>query len=254
MRPRITASSPGQSPPPVRIPIFFAVTGESIVYRVIVLAVDTTSARESVALVEGGEVRGEVRLRTSDGHSQRLLPAIEFLLRAGGLRAADVEGFAVAVGPGSFTGLRVGLSTVQGLALAAGRPCLGLSALDALAALVVGEAPTLVALVDGARAEQVFGALYDAEARLLHEPRAETIDALLTRVSGPAVFVGDGAVRHRDAIRARHPEARFAKGELYLAGMLGRMAEPRLAAGEGVPPGALRPLYLRAAEIRKSAP
>jgi tRNA threonylcarbamoyladenosine biosynthesis protein TsaB len=238
----------------VGIPIFFAVTGESIVYRVIVLAVDTTSERESVALVEGGAVRGEVRLRTRDGHSQRVLPAIEFLLRAAGLRGTEVEGFAVAVGPGSFTGLRVGLSTVQGLALAAGRPCLGVSTLDVLAAEAAGEAPIVVAVVDGARTDQVFAALYDAQARRLDEPRAETLDALLARVTGPAVFVGDGALRHRDAIRARHPEARFAKGELYLAGMLGRMAEPRLAAGEGVPPGALRPLYLRPAEIRKSAP
>jgi len=221
---------------------------------VIVLAVDTTSERESVALVEGGEVRGEVRLRTSDGHSQRLLPAIEFLLRASGLRAAEVEGFAVAVGPGSFTGLRVGLSTVQGLALAAGRSCLGISTLDLLAAEAAGEAPTVVAVVDGARTDQVFAALYDVQARRIDEPRAETIDALLARVSGPAAFVGDGAQRHLEAIVARQPLARFPRRDLYLAGTLGRMAEPRLAAGEGVPPGALRALYLRPAEIRKSAP
>jgi tRNA threonylcarbamoyladenosine biosynthesis protein TsaB len=221
---------------------------------VIVLAVDTTSERESVALVEQGQVRGEVRLRTSDGHSQRLLPAIEFLLHASALRAVDVEGFAVAVGPGSFTGLRVGLSTVQGLALAAGRPCLGLSTLDVLAATAAGEAPTLAAMVDGARAGQVFAALYDADARLVDGPRADTVEALLARVTGPAAFVGDGAERHRDQIRARFPEARWPRRDLYLAATLGRMAEPRLAAGEGVPPAALRPLYLRAAEIRKSAP
>ena len=220
----------------------------------IVLAVDTTSERESVALVEGGRLRGEVRVRTSDSHSARLLPAIEFLLGASALRVADVEGFAVAIGPGSFTGLRVGLSTVQGLALAAGRPCLGLSTLDVLAAGAVGEAPTLVALVDAARAQQVFGAVYDAAGRLLDGPHAEGPDVLLARVRGPAAFVGDGAERHHDAIRARHADARFPRRDLYLAGTLGLMAEPRLAAGEGVPPGALRPLYLRAAEIRTSTP
>jgi tRNA threonylcarbamoyladenosine biosynthesis protein TsaB len=218
---------------------------------VIVLAVDTTSARESVALVQGGAVRGEVRLRTSDGHSQRLLPAIEFVLGAAGLRAAAVEGYAVAVGPGSFTGLRVGLSTVQGLALAAGRPCLGLSTLDVLAAMVVGEAPTLVAMVDGARADQVFAALYDTGGRLLDGPGAESVDGLLARVRGPAAFVGDGAERHEGAIRARFSDARWPRRDLYLAATLGLMAEPRLAGGEGAPPAALRPLYLRAAEIRK---
>src|SRR5262245_15938740 len=135
-----------------------------------VLAVDTTSERESVALADGPVVRAEVRLRTTDGHSRRLLPAIAFVLDAAGLAAGDVEGYAVAVGPGSFTGVRVGLSTVQGLALAAGRPCLGLSTLDVLAAQVVGEAPRLVPMIDAARPNQVFAAVYDGEGRRLEDP------------------------------------------------------------------------------------
>src|SRR2546423_923590 len=106
-----------------------------------VLAVDTTSARESVALAVDGAVVGEVRLRTADAHSRRVLPAIAFLVESAGLAPRDLEGYAVVVGPGSFTGVRVGISTVQGLALAAGRPCLGLSTLDVLAATIRGEAP-----------------------------------------------------------------------------------------------------------------
>lgn len=219
-----------------------------------VLAVDTTSERESVALAEDGVLLAEVRLRTADGHSRRLLPAIAFVLDASAATAAEIGGFAVTVGPGSFTGLRVGLSTVQGLALAAGRPCLGLSTLDVLAALVKGEAPALVAMVDAGRAQQVFAAVYDAEARRHEDPQAEAPESVARRVTGPAVYVGDGAERYRAEILAQRPDAVFPRRDLYLAGTLALMAEPRLAAGEGMPPGALRPLYLRAADIRPRVP
>ena len=138
-----------------------------------VLAVDTTSERESVALADGEVVLAEVRLRTGDVPSRRILPAIAFVLEAAGLAPGEVEGYAVAVGPGSFTGIRVGLSTVQGLALAAGRPCLGVSTLDIVAALAKGEAPTLVPMIDAARSGHVFAALYDGEARAREQPQAD---------------------------------------------------------------------------------
>ena len=86
-----------------------------------ILAVDTTSARGGVALVDGTELVAEVRFRAPDTHSRVLVPAIEFVLKAAEMRPRDLGGFAVAVGPGSFTGMRVGISTVQGLALATHR-------------------------------------------------------------------------------------------------------------------------------------
>ncbi|HUG52582.1 MAG TPA: hypothetical protein VMR21_03240, partial [Vicinamibacteria bacterium] len=110
------------------------------------------------------------------------------------------------------------------------------------------------AVMDGAREGQVFTALYDGDGRAREEPRVESLAALLDRVVPPVAFVGDAVERARDEIRARHPEAVFPRRSLYLAGELGRLAEPRLQAGEGVPPSALRALYLRPAEIRKRAP
>src|SRR5689334_21377008 len=103
-----------------------------------VLAVDTTSERESVALADDAVVLAEVRRRQVGRPSVHVLPALEFLLRSAGLAAADVEAYAVTLGPGSFTGVRVGISTVQGLALASGRPCLGVSTLDLLARQIEG--------------------------------------------------------------------------------------------------------------------
>jgi tRNA threonylcarbamoyladenosine biosynthesis protein TsaB len=219
-----------------------------------VLAIDTTSERESVALADGPIVLAEVRLRSGVVPSRRILPAIAYVLDAARLAPAEIEGYAVAVGPGSFTGIRVGLGTVQGLALAAGRPCLGVSTLDILAAMATGEAETVVPMIDAARSGHVFSALYDGEGRAQEAPQAALPEAVADRVTGPAAFLGDGADRYRAEILARRKDALFRPRSLYLAAVLARLAEPRLVAGEGIAPGALRPLYLRPADIRPSGP
>ena len=219
----------------------------------IVLAVDTTTARESAAVVDEAEVRGEVRLFSTDTHSRRLVPAIEFLLSQLGLAPAAIEGFAVTTGPGSFTGLRVGLSTIQGLALAAGRPCFGAPALDVLAARIAGTASHLVALMDAYRAE-VFAGLYDAGARPLAPPLVTPLQPWLATLPPGCAFVGDAVAAQRALIEAACPGAVFPPRTLFLAGTLGRLAEPALRAGRGVPAEELRPLYLREAAIRRPGP
>ena len=151
--------------------------------------------------------------------------------------------------------MRVGLSTVQGLALASGRPCLGVSTLDVLAATIAGEAPTLVAMVDAARARTgLRRRLRRAKARAREDPRSELAATSWGAPAGRLALVGDGAERYRAEILSRRPDALFPRRDLYLAGTLARLADPRLAAGEGTAPGALRPLYLRAADIRPGGP
>ncbi len=218
-----------------------------------VLAVDTTTERGSVAVTEDDSIRGEVRLVSSEGHSRRLLPAVDFLLKSLGVCAAELDGFAVTTGPGSFTGLRVGLSTVQGLALGTGKPCVGVSALDVLAVRNAGTAPAVVALMDAYRGE-VYGAVYGGEGRIVGPPSVERPETLVARAPEVAAFVGDGAPRHRELILSLRPRAVFPMRSLFLAGTLGRLAAPRLARGEGVPPAELRPLYLRAPDIRRPTP
>jgi len=218
-----------------------------------VLAVDTTTERGSVAVTEDDCVRGEIRIASSEGHSRRLLPAVDFLLQSLGLRPGDVEAFAVTTGPGSFTGLRVGLSTVQGLALGAGRPCLGMSALDVLAARIAGTAPASMALMDAYRGE-VYGAVYDGEGGIVGRASVERAEALVARTPAVTAFVGDGAQLHRELIVSLRPRALFPPRSLFLAGTLGRLAAARLKRGEGVAPAELRPLYLREPDIRRPAP
>lgn len=214
-----------------------------------VLAVDTSSSRGGVALVDGASLRGEVRLDSEAGYSRLLLPAIDFVLESLRLTIGSVEAFAVTTGPGSFTGLRVGIATVQGLALATRRVCLGVPALDVLAARIRGAAAVLVAMIDGYR-DDVFAATYDAEARLTSERVLLPPDRFLEDLPASAAFIGDGALRYRDLILARRPQALFPDRSLFLAGSLARLAGTRLAAGEGTAPEDLRPLYIRGADIR----
>lgn len=217
-----------------------------------ILAVDTSGEDGSVALVEGGVARGEVRLRPPVGHSVTLLPSIEFLLKALGMAPLDVEGYAIALGPGSFTGVRVGLGTVQGLALASGRTCLGLSNLDVLAARIAGEADCLVAIVDAYR-DEVWTRRYDRQARPLGPPVRQSLVTALADLPPSAALTGSGMLRHAELVAEHAPHARVPARGPHLARTLGIMAEPRLQAGEGVAPHALRPVYLRDADIRVSS-
>jgi tRNA threonylcarbamoyladenosine biosynthesis protein TsaB len=177
--------------------------------------------------------------------------AVAFLLEGLALAPGEVEGYAVAAGPGSFTGLRVGISTVQGLALAGDRPCAAISALDALAARAAPFPGGIVALMEAHRGE-VFGAVYDGSGRARGEPQASPLAALLERAPGAAAFIGDGAERYRAEILAARPDAVFPDRGLFLAGTVGRLGEALLEAGQGIAASELRPLYLREASIRKA--
>ena len=147
------------------------------------LAFDTATDVATVALVRDGDVLGERASR-----AVRVLEDVEELLADAGLRSADLEGLVVGTGPGSYTGLRMGLITARTLAFSLGVPVAGVSTLDALAA----GAPGAVPVIDGRRRE-VF-TLVDGEPRCL--PAAE-----LPVESGRS-YVGDGAVRHRELIEA----------------------------------------------------
>lgn len=216
------------------------------------LALDTTTPNGSVAILEDEEVRAEIRM-VSESHSLWLVSALQELYANAGWSPRDVEGYAVASGPGSFTGLRVGLSTVQGLALAAGRPCLGVTTLEALAYLARGSADTVVALVDAFR-DEVFHARYDGQGRAAGDRGVGRIERALAGLAGRVAFVGEGARRYRAEILAHFPQAVLPDIEPFLAVPVGRLALPRFHAGEGIPPRALRPVYLREADIRKPAP
>lgn len=213
-----------------------------------VLAFDTTTARGSVAVVQDGEVLGEVRLTAPDSHSTRLLGAIDFLLGALGLSLQSLDGLAVAVGPGSFTGLRVGIATVQGLSLGADRPIAAVPTLDALADRIRGAAPRLIALMDAYR-DGINVGTYDRDARPVEGPKLVRPEDFLASLPADAAFIGEPSLRYRTQIAQAQPHALFPERSLFLAGSVGRLAIPVLETGKGLPADQVRPLYLREPHI-----
>jgi tRNA threonylcarbamoyladenosine biosynthesis protein TsaB len=215
------------------------------------LSIDTTTPWGSVALLRDEELVGDVQLH-EETHSRTLFPAIEALLQRAGVKASAIDAYAVATGPGSFTGVRVGLGAVQGLALASGRPCLGQPTLLGLAAKMKGHAAQLVPMIDAYR-EQVYGAVYDGELKPVKEPVAATPEELLSGLTGTIAVLGDGAARYHERIANAAPVV-FSPESLFVAEALGRLARPKIAAGQGLSAAELRPLYLRPPDIRVPRP
>jgi tRNA threonylcarbamoyladenosine biosynthesis protein TsaB len=197
---------------------------------VLILAFDTATATATAALVRDGAVLGE---RTSI--AVRLLEDVDALLSDAGVEPADLDALAVGIGPGSFTGVRMGLAAARGLALSLDLPAAGVSTLDALAA----GAPGAVPLID-ARRREVF-VLLDGEPRVV---RPEELS--LPRGS---VCVGDGAVRYRALLEAAGAEVPPAESELHVP----RAHLHAALARDFGPAEAVEPIYLRVPDAEKAA-
>lgn len=221
-----------------------------------ILALDTSTRSCSVALLADAEVLVETSLRLPDTHSAHLLSLVEHAMRLAGWRPAELDALGVCVGPGSFTGLRIGMATAKGIAGASGIPCVGVGSLEALAASLLPRDERICCLIDARRGE-LYAALYRAEGERL-EPlapeRALTIDALLGELEGPHVFIGDGAALHANKIRLALGEAaRFAPPGQNdpRAGVIARLAAARLTLAAGERGHRLVPRYLRPADAER---
>ncbi len=157
-----------------------------------------------MALTCDGELVAEYLLNQGKTLSGRLLECMDAVLDGAGLTMADLDGFGVALGPGSFTGLRIGVATVKGLALATGKPVAGFSSL-AMLAMNLPWAPFPVCPMFDARKGEVYAAIYDCRG-LPEARRADCVlspAAFLDSISGTTIFIGEGAIRYRDLIEAR---------------------------------------------------
>src|SRR5262245_15529499 len=219
----------------------------------VVLALDTTTSSGSCALARDGHVVYEQVNDAPNAHAEHLPGDLMTLIDRTGTRLRDVDVFAVATGPGSFTGLRIGIATMQGLAFAGGKPLVGVSGFDALARIAAHTVPrqspdekTRVATwVDAWRGE-VFAALYE-DGREVQTPVVSRPECVLDPLRGRStLFIGDGAFVHRETIRSILGEsARFADPLAPpLASTIAVLAGGESLVGQH-PPHAIRPLYIR---------
>jgi len=174
-----------------------------------ILAIDTSTDSASVALLDDENVLVEFCFNTKRRHEETLLDAIDTLLSHGGVKPSEIDLFAVTVGPGSFTGLRVGLSTTKGLAFAAKKPIAGVSALAALAFNIPNCENAICPMLDAKRGE-IYTAIYRVEKggipEMTGEERVTTPEKLLSELNDDTMFLGNGATLYAGMVREMLPE------------------------------------------------
>lgn len=215
-----------------------------------ILALDTSAKTASAAVVEDGRILAESSVNTGLTHSQTLMPMMVGMLDAAQIPLSEVGMIAVSHGPGSFTGIRIGIGAVKGLAQGLDVPCAGVSTLEALAYNFRGLGDGVICPVMDARCKQVYTALFlldDGELLRLREDEAIPIAELgqiLLDCDSPVTLVGDGAELCFRELSSLLPDLRLAPPQLRFqrASSVGFAAEK---AGTSCPAAELMPVYLR---------
>jgi len=228
--------------------------------NMITLAIDTSAGTTSIALLEDNSILTELFMNSGKNHAATLLPAIENLIASVGIKPERIELFAFTAGPGSFTGLRVGASTVKGLAFVLEKPVVGVCTLDALA-LNVPDFPlkevAVCPMLDAGRGE-IYTALYaPSETGIYEKTLTECVlypEKFLDSIDGEVIFLGNGAEKYRDVIgnvlpgRSFFMPPHFNHIRAYAVGILGRR---KFDTGDMSDIMTVTPDYLRASYAAK---
>ena len=169
-----------------------------------ILVIDTSGPVCGTAVLDGEKVYSEFTAQNRNTHSASLMPMIEAALNAAGSKLEDLDAVAAVTGPGSFTGVRIGVATAKGLAHGAGLPCIPVDALEALS-MSAGDFDGVICPIQDARAGQVYGAAFRKEERLTGDAPMKLEDYLDTveKLGERFLFVGDGVPVHRESIAKR---------------------------------------------------
>ena len=167
-----------------------------------ILAVDTATTSCSVAVVDKKSLLTEVTLFKEQTHSKHLMNIIDRVIVTSGLKISELDGFAVTKGPGTFTGLRIGISSIKGLAMATGKPVVGVSSLEALATQAFLSPYLICPLLDARRGEVYFSRYRFQKGRLKAEIEENVLTPLaaISDIDEPCIFIGNGAMIYRDML------------------------------------------------------
>ena len=224
------------------------------------LAFDTSSKTLSVALLRDRAVLYDAILHREQNHSEVLLPAIDEACRLSNVTVRDMDLFACTLGPGSFTGLRIGVSTLKGLMLATGKPAAGVSTLAALA-LNVEEPDAVIGSIMDAGRGQVYLAYYryakDGVLYPVGAPQAQDPRSVEDPFPEPVIYVGDGAVRYAGLIRplsAQKNKMAPAEQQFISAAAVARLALEKYSRKDLLDPARCVPVYLRSVDALPKKP
>ncbi len=221
-----------------------------------ILAVDTSALTATVAIFKNGVSVFENNITNALTHSETLMPMIDYALKSVSLSPSDIDLFAVSNGPGSFTGIRIGVSAIKALAYAVDKPVIGISTLHALATNLACIENIPVCPIMDARRNQVYNALFSFEggkAKVLVPPRALSIDELCASLSSPVIFVGDGVDAYKNRIvELCGDNARFAPPHMrYQKAASVAFAASLADENEYLSPEALEVVYLRKSQAER---
>ena len=225
----------------------------------LILAFDTATLHCSIALTSGGVDNGEIVASLALGsgvtHSRRLLGSIEQLMQQSSLTLADVSGIAVGLGPGSFTGLRIGMATAKGLAHGAGKELIGVSSMDAIASTVKDE--RLICVLLDARKKEVYGRFYrtmeDGNVRHCSEQVVLPPEKIAQQIDEPVVMAGDGVDVYSEVLKDILGNM-MVKSEVKYppAEMIGLLAGDQYRNHSFLDIAAAEPTYVRASDAELS--
>lgn len=221
-----------------------------------ILALESSAKAASCAVLSDGELLASAWQATSLTHSRTLLPMVEDMLNNSELSVQEIDAVAVAAGPGSFTGLRIGIAAVKGLAWAAEKPCIPVSTLEAMAWPLAHLEGNIICAMD-ARRQQIYNAVFLAEGgelTRLREDRAVSLEeaaADVGEMDGPMTIVGDGAGLCFDFLTARGVECRLAPVHLRQQSAVGVAMAAWRRRGETLSAQELTPVYLRLSQAER---
>lgn len=222
------------------------------------LAIDSSGLTASVAVISDGVILSEYSVNNKKTHSQTLLPMIDEVVKQSGIELNQLDAVAIAEGPGSFTGLRIGAATIKGFGLALNIPVVPVSTLTALAYNMAGCSGIICPIMD-ARRSQVYTAAYRCEESTLisiSEPEAVAIDDVINKYKSENIvwFTGDGVKVHEDRIRSEMGNrARFAPAHMRLqrAASIAVLGEILFEEGKTVLTDIYKPVYLRLSQAER---
>lgn len=221
------------------------------------LAVDTTTPAGSVALLDKKRLLAEVNLESSFTHSEKLLPSIQFVLEINRLDISKIEGFALAVGPGSFTGIRIGLSTIKSLSYASGKPVAPVSTLKALGLKLRYPQNRLISPLVDAKKGQIYASLFESKKQQIKElvPQgAYTPDQFFSLLPSHRIiyFIGNGVQVYKEKIfHYFKDKARLSPRTLFIAHEIGLLGYDILRRKKGVDFQKIEPLYFRKSQAEE---
>lgn len=218
------------------------------------LAIDTSTSTAGVVLLEEETIRVEVLINLGINHSASLLPSISHIVSLAGIQMADVDLYACTTGPGSFTGLRIGASTIKGFAMATGKPVVGVSTLDALAFNITQSFMLICPMLD-AKKKQVYTALYRSDlhnsVERICEERAVEVEKFLPDIHEDCMFCGDGAFVYQDVIKKALPGHAYFTSPIHQhirAAAVGLLGIKKFQANDTLDLLTFTPHYLRMSE------